>query len=461
MNRLISIVAACCVACAAVPAFASPPASDERSLYRIFLQDGTALVSYGEYARVAGRVVFSVPIALDPAPELRLVSIADTVVDWRRTEEYTEGVRARRYAETRGEDDFAILSNHVASALNEVAHTPDPAQRLALAQEARANLAEWPKRNYGYRAADVTQLLWLFDDVIGKLRAAAGQTGFDLNLYAATSPPAYPDPLPVPDARDTVENAFAAARLAEPAERMSLLDAIATALSPMGDAGGNGWESTLRERALADLAAERQIDRAYAAMAQRMLAAADRRARHADVRGIQGLIASVIEADERLGRFRPRETTALLTALDSRLDEARRLRLAHDGWALRGPTLRRYRLAVEPALAQLRRTKQWLEDIRALAGPSPSSLSTIERRMADVGRTLEHVTAPVEATGVHGLLATVATMAMRAAQTRRDAVQSNQMPVAWEASSAAAGALMMLEQALDEINRLTSPPRPR
>jgi hypothetical protein len=35
------------------------------------------------------------------------------------------------------------------------------------------------------------------------------------------------------------------------------------------------------------------------------------------------------------------------------------------------------------------------------------------------------------------------------------------MPVAWEASSAAAGALMMLEQALDEINRLTSPPRPR
>jgi hypothetical protein len=459
--RALAVVA-WCVALGAPASFASPPpASDAKSLYRIFLQDGTALVSYGEYARVGGRVVFSVPIALDPAPELRLVSIADTAVDWTRTEEYAEAVRARRYAETRGEDDFAVLSNHVAAALNEVAHTKDPARRLALAQEARANLAEWPKRNYGYRAADVTQLLWLFDDVIGQLRTAAGQTGFDLTLYAATAPLTYPDPLPVPDPRATVENAFAAARLAEAGERVSLLEAIAAALAPSGESNGNGWETALRDRALAELAAERQIDMAYAAMAERMLAAADRRVRYADVRGIQGLIASVIAEDDRLGRGRPREATALLAALDSRLDDARRLRLARDAWALRGPTLRRYRRAVEPALAQLRRTTRWLEDIRALAGPAPAALSTIERRMAAVGRTLTRVKAPVEAEGAHGLLATVATMAARAAQTRRTAVQSNAMPVAWEASSAAAGALMMFEQALDEITRLTSPPRSR
>src|SRR3982750_2445517 len=32
------------------------------TLYRVFLQDGTTLVSYGDYARVADRMVLSVPV---------------------------------------------------------------------------------------------------------------------------------------------------------------------------------------------------------------------------------------------------------------------------------------------------------------------------------------------------------------------------------------------------------------
>ncbi len=463
MGRLFTVVAVVAwgVACLAVPALASPAApKDERALYRIFLQDGTTLISYGEYARVSGRVVFSVPVgALDPTPQLQLVSIADSAVDWTRTEEYTEAVRARRYAETRGEDDFAILSNHVAAALNEVAHTKDPAQRLALAEEARGNLAEWPKRNYGYRASDVTQLLWLFDDVISQLRTAAGRPRFDLNLYAATTPPSYPDVLPAPDPRATYENAMTAARLAGPGERVSLLRAIAEALAPAAAEGS--WEAALRDRAAAELDAELRIDRLYADLTGRMTALAERHARRADVRSVQWVIGHVLAEDARLGARRPQETTALLAALDLRLDEARRLRLARDAWALRRPALQRYRNAVEPALAQLRRVKGWLEDIRALAGPAPAFLSTLQSRMAVVTRTLERVTPPVEAEGAHSLLATVATMSARAAQTRRNAVQSSDMAVAWDASSAAAGALMLFDSALDEINRLTSPPRSR
>lgn len=452
-SRVVTLVAWCLV-CTTAPLSAS-----EKALYRIFLQDGTALVSYGEYARVAGRVVFTVPVgALDPAPQLQLVSIADTVVDWRRTEEYTEAVRARRYAETRGEDDFALLSNHVAVALNEVAHTKDPARRLALAEEARGSLAEWPKRNYGYRASDVTQLLWLFDDVIAQLRTAAGQTRFDLNLYAATAPPSHPELLPVPDSRGMLDNAFTAARFSDPGERVSLLRAISAALAP---AVAGSLEATLRERAAAELATELRIDRLYTDLAARMTALAQRHARRADVRSVQWVIGHVLTEDGRLGGLRPQETTALLAALDLRLDEARRLRLARDAWAMRGPALRRYRHAVEPAIAQVRRTKAWLEDIRALAGPAPSALSTIEHRMAGVARTLKRVTPPVEAEGAHALLATVATMSARAAQTRRNAVQSREMTVAWDASSAAAGALMMFDNALDEINKLTSPPRSR
>jgi hypothetical protein len=467
-SRVVTVVA-WCVACMTTTAFASVPltssgssrasSSDDKALYRIFLQDGTALVSYGEYARVAGRVVFSVPVALEPTPQLQLVSVADTIVDWTRTEEYAEAVRARRYAEARGEDDFAALSSHVAAALNEVAHTKDPARRLALALEARGNLAEWPKRNYGYRASDVTQLLWLFDDVISQLRSAAGQTRFDLNLYAATTPPSYSDVLPAPDRRATLDNALTAARFAEPGERVSLLRAITGALGPAAAAGS--WEAAVRDRAAADLADELRNDRLYVNLAERMTALADRHARRADVRSIQWVIGHVLAEDARLGQRRPQETTALLAALDLRLDDARRLRLARDAWALRRPALQRYRRALEPAVAQFHRVKGWLEDIRALAGPAPALLATLQSRMALVARTLERVKPPVEAEGAHALLATVATMSARAAQTRRNAVQSNDMAVAWDASSAAAGALLMFDSALDEINRLTSPPRSR
>ncbi|MBW8713457.1 MAG: hypothetical protein JF632_05160, partial [Acidobacteria bacterium] len=125
-------------------------------LYRLFLQDGTSIISYGEFARVAGRVVLSIPLG-DSAqsPTLQLISIPEASVDWQRTDRYSQAVRAKRYGETRGESDFAMLSARVTEALNQIALTPDPARRLAMAVEARGNLARWPLENFGYRATDV------------------------------------------------------------------------------------------------------------------------------------------------------------------------------------------------------------------------------------------------------------------------------------------------------------------
>jgi hypothetical protein len=42
---------------------------------------------------------------------------------------------------------------------------------------------------------------------------------------------------------------------------------------------------------------------------------------------------------------------------------------------------------------------------------------------------------------------------------RQKAVQATSMDLAWQASSAAAGALMMFERATAELDRLSSPPR--
>src|SRR5207249_3390870 len=76
----------------------------EATLFRVFLKDGTTLVSYGELARVNDRVVFSMPTGLaaptDAAgaiPPLHLVNIAADRVDWDRTDRYAETARAAHY----------------------------------------------------------------------------------------------------------------------------------------------------------------------------------------------------------------------------------------------------------------------------------------------------------------------------------------------------------------------------
>ena len=59
---------------------------------------------------------------------------------------------------------------------------------------------------------------------------------------------------------------------------------------------------------------------------------------------------------------------------------------------------------------------------------------------------------------VHGLLVNAFQMAIRAADTRLSAVTANDMALAWQASSAAAGALLLFDRARDELQRLTTPP---
>jgi len=209
---------------------AAPASAADALLYRIFLRDGSTLVSYGDYARVADRVVVSIPIGgLEEAtPTLHLVSISESSVDWERTDQYAAATRARHYATTQGEADFDSLSTDVARALHDVATTKDAARRLALATEARRMLSDWPASHYGYRATDVAQLSALLDDAVGELRVAAGLPRVDLSLVATAAPlpPNVPE-IPPPTLRESIEQAFRAASVVDdPSERVSLLEAI-------------------------------------------------------------------------------------------------------------------------------------------------------------------------------------------------------------------------------------------
>ena len=74
-------------------------ADTDGTLYRVFLRDGSTLLSYGEFARVADRIVMSIPLGgTTTGPDLHLLSIPADSVDWEKTDGYADAVRASRYA---------------------------------------------------------------------------------------------------------------------------------------------------------------------------------------------------------------------------------------------------------------------------------------------------------------------------------------------------------------------------
>lgn len=442
---------------ALLAAAAEVRANSSALLFRIFLTDGTTLVSYGEFARVGDRIVFSVPLGdLTADPKVQVLTMGESLVDWERTDAYAAAVRAKHYAETRGEDDFALLTGQVTAALNDIALTPDPKRRLAIAEEARRNLAAWPASNHGFKAAEVAQLVSIFDDVIAEMRVEAGQGQFDLKLVAMTQPPPPIELMPPPDIRASFETAYRSALLAsEPAERTALLRTLSESIAYAPRSAT--WAVPLRRQINAALAQELQADRAYGALTTSTLKTAATLGAKADVQGLQALISRALRQDRALGSRRPGEMAALLAALDLKLDEARKLRLARDAWALRVEAIKAYREAIESPLQRLTQFRKWLEEIRNLAGPQPRFLRPLADRARLGHLELMGVTPPPEAQSVHGLVAASLHMTRQAAELRTNAISSNDMKIAWDASAAAAGAITLGERALDELQRLISP----
>src|SRR5579884_1515126 len=216
-------LAATTILLAAIAGPARAGAGPSATLFRLFLKDGATLVSYGEFARVGDRVVFSMPTAVTPDPPLQLVNIAADRVDWDRTERYANAARADHYIKTSPEEDYATLTNDVAKTLNDVALTTDAAKRLAIVESARRTLAAWPAAHFNYRSTDVRQMLILLDEAIADLRTATGNGRYDLSLVAyADAPPADPT-LPPPTPREAIEQILTAAHVVDsPAERVTL-----------------------------------------------------------------------------------------------------------------------------------------------------------------------------------------------------------------------------------------------
>ena len=440
-------------------------APTDAALYRIFLNDGSTVVSYGEFARVADRVVVSLPLGTveesAAAPSLHLLTIPSDTVDWERTDAYADSVRATRYAATRGPDDFAMLNEAVSRALSDIALATDPARKVTMALEARQNVMKWAAEHFGYRAERVAELASLFDAVIAETRAQGGAVNVDLSLVAnMAAPPATPL-LPPPSFEEYMDQALRAAALAPDAsDRMSLLRSVERVLVDAGAAQAAAV-TPLYARVRSALAVEERASRAYDALTRDLMRSAERYARSANVTGVERVIRRALTEDDRLGQRRPQEMAALLATLDASLDDARQLRLARDNWALRVAGVRTFRAAIAQPLSLLELSRDSLDQIKRLAGPSHGRLQRLESRMATAAELIGAVAVPAEAASVHALLKSAVQFAARAGESRLRAVVTREMLPAQQASSAAAGALMFLERAIEELAALAALPMPR
>ena len=428
-------------------------AADDPVLLRVFLADGTSLLSYGEPARVGDRVVFSMPTAAGPNPPLHLVNLPVARVDWDRTSRYTTTAQGKRYLATQADADYAALSNEVAATLNDIASTTDPRARLAIVERARKSLAEWPLSHYGFRQTEVKQMLVMLDEAIADLQASLGRGRFTLSLSAFADPPAMDEPLlPPPTPREAIEKILSAAHAVDnAAERTSLLSSAVAAIDREKANVPAEWASATRIATQAEVRAEVRVDHRYQYLATQTMASADWRARGADVKGLERLLETIARRDTLLGSKRPDAVAALVAAVGAKLDAARQLQLARDKYAMRAPVLREYRLAIATPMLMFLELKPSLEAVKALSGSTPESLARMQRSVARILTLASAIVPPEEVAAAHALLISAAQLAGNAAQIRRDATLAGDMPRAWDASSAAAGALMLGAKARTDI----------
>jgi hypothetical protein len=150
---------------------------------------------------------------------------------------------------------------------------------------------------------------------------------------------------------------------------------------------------------------------------------------------------------------------ALTASVQEQLDKARHHRLLLDQWQSRQAIYREYQRSVGTEMMQLVKARAALESIRKLEGPPPAQLTSMQRTLSGGSVRLDRIRVPDYLRSTHELIVSAWRFAETAAAARLRAVASGEIATAWEASSAAAGALMMLSRAQGEIRTLIEPPK--
>ena len=186
---------------------------------------------------------------------------------------------------------------------------------------------------------------------------------------------------------------------------------------------------------------------------------ATRGAERARIRDVQRVLNRIPREDARLGGRRPEMVHALRASVQAQLDAARRLRLLQDQWEIRRALYRRYERSVGGQFRQLVKSQPALEAIRRLDGPAPDALRTLQAKLRGGAEQLARVRPAGDLRLAHDLLVGAWRFAESAVNGRYQAARVASDATAWKASSAAAGALLLLARAQQEIRELLEPPR--
>ena len=302
----------------------------------------------------------------------------------------------------------------------------------------------------------------LLDETISQIRASMGVREFDFSLVAIVDPPSMPL-LPAPTLAQSIEQTMAAARASDvPAERMALL---ATALSVIDESNGKlpkEWASRARAAAKATLEAETEASRKYAKLSAGAMRSANAAASDGDVRGVEKSIKKATRKAQGLGRPRDEDVAALHgraagaagrrspSAPDARPVAAQRQRRS-------GSTSR----AIASAVDTLDKLRPRLEDVRSLAGPPVGALPDMIQRFERAYRQLRMIRPPAEMSSAHATLLSAAELGQQAARTRERATMTGDVRLAWDASAAASGSIMMLAQGRQQVEIVSRPPELR
>lgn len=434
------------LALAAAGVSAQSPATD--AVYRVFLKTGEGLPSYGEPAVVSDRVVFNLIVGALSSPRLQLLNLPSARVDVPKTQRYQETKRAAFYGETSGEADYAAMTEEVARALDQLETVPDPAARLALAEEARRRLLQWSVDHYMYRASDIRELAGLFDDVINQLRLAAGQPALTLDLMA--KPPARERLLPVPTRRESVTLALAAAHNADIVEER-------IAVLRLAEEPARAESARLARVVAARLSTEIRAGSAYASLTAALLKRADAARRRGDVAGVQRVQRELALRDRQLGRLRPLEVKALATQLQETLQATRAFRQALGEYARQRTSIRAYGARVKPIFSAFAGATPMITAVRELHPATRQQLAATELRLRRIQQQAQALRPPRLLAPTHATLVSALRMA-REALTRRE-LDGSQTPLApGPAASAAAGALLLAQQARADLAVRLRPP---
>jgi hypothetical protein len=292
------------------------------------------------------------------------------------------------------------------------------------------------------------------------LRAVGSGNPFELSLVAMAGPPDLEPVLGMPNVKEQIDQMMRlASTTAAPTERMALLQgamALVTEAAPKLSATDLTNYRTEVEGAIRE---EVSVDKRYSDLSRRSLDQAVRAAQRADSPTIERIVTRVRAEDAKLGQKRPQTVEALNTSLQTKLADSRRLRLLRDQWVLRRDTYRQYQSSVGSSMLTLVKSTASLRAIRTLDGPDPAQLVLLKSQLSGGADRLERMRTPEYLRDVHERLVGAWRFAENAVRARFDAVSRADSTAAWEASSSAAGALMMLARVQQDLTNLLTPPR--